>query len=118
MRRHEQIREALRTALRDCGLSREVVAEEVSRLTGDNVSVHHINNWTAESKDGWRLPLECVAALTIVTGDPGIIRAALDGTGMTVLNQEETAVYELGKLTREDMERKKKLKETKEKLGL
>ena len=118
LRRHEQVREAVKRALKNCGLPRDVVAEEISRLTGDQVSVNHLNNWTAESKGGWRLPVEYAAALSVVTGDIGPVQAAFDGTGMVVLDQEQAAVYEVGKITAEDLERKKKRKEVLERLGL
>jgi len=118
LRRHEPVREALKSALKNCGMTRELVAEEASRLTGDHISVNHLNNWTAESKNGWKLPIEYAAALAVVTGSPEIVKAALEGSGLSVLTEEETAIYELGKITAEDMERKKKRKEVLEKLNL
>lgn len=117
-RRHEHVSEALKDALKNCGLSREIVAEEMSRLTGDQISVNHLNNWTSESKNGWRMPLEYAAALTAVTGDVGVVKAALEGTGLHVLDNEEAAIYELGRITAEDMERKKRKKEVLERLKL
>lgn len=118
LRRHEQVREAVKAALKRCGLPREVVAEEISRLTGDAISVNHLNNWTAESKGGYRLPIEHAAALAIVTGDLGPVRAALDGIGAKVLDRDQVPYYELGVLTAEDMDRKRKRKEVLERLGL
>jgi hypothetical protein len=117
-RRHDHVSEALKDALKNCGLAREVVAEELSRLTGDQISVNHLNNWTAESKNGWRLPLEYAAAISVITGDIGIVKAALEGSGVKVLDEEEAAIYELGRITAEDMKRKKKKKEVMEKLGI
>ena len=62
------------------------------------------------------MPLEYAAALSVVTGDVEIIRSALSGTGMMVLNEEEASIYELGRVWKEDMELKKKRKEALKKL--
>lgn len=107
-RRHAAICEALKSALSNCDLGRETVADELSRLTGDKISVNHLNNWTAESKNGWRLPLEYVAALSLITCDKGIIKAALDNSGLMVLDSDEVDYYELGKITAENRIKTKK----------
>lgn len=117
-RRHEAVCEALKTALSRCGLGRETVADELSRLTGEKISVNHLNNWTAESKNGWRLPLEYVAALTIITRDKGIIQAALNNSGLMVLDKEQADYYELGKITAESRVKNKKVKNIYGRLGI
>jgi hypothetical protein len=101
-RRHESVCEALKSALSKCGLGRDTVAAELTRLSGDKISVNHLNNWCAESKNGWRLPLEYVAALCIITGDSGIIKAALESSGLIVLDKKAKDYYELGKITAEN----------------
>ena len=117
-RRHEAVCEALKSALSNCDLGRDTVADELSRLTGDKISINHLNNWTAESKNGWRLPLEYVAALTIITRDKGILKAALENSGLTVLDNEGVDYYELGKITAEDRVKTKKKKQILERLGI
>ena len=77
LRRLEAVHEALDAAITASGLTRAYIAEEISRLTGGSVSENHINNWTAESKMGERhIPLEYVAALTVILGDVRILAAA------------------------------------------
>ena len=117
-RRHEAVCEALKSALSSCGLGRDTVAEELSRLTGEKISVNHLNNWTAESKNGWRLPLEYVAALTIITRDKGILRAALSNSGFMVLDKEQVDCYELGKITAENRVKTKRVKNIYGRLGI
>ncbi|WP_285908107.1 hypothetical protein [Pseudodesulfovibrio pelocollis] len=116
LRASEAVNEALRHALANCGLSRETVADELTRLTGEAVSVHAVNNWAAPGKGDRRIPLELLAALTEVTGDPGIARAALAPAGLTVLTAEQTPLFELGRITAEDRERAKRRKELWEKI--
>ncbi len=107
------VKAALRHALDQCGLSRDTVADELTRLTGEAVSVHTLNHWTAQR----RIPLEQLAALTIVTGDPGIARAALEAAGLAVLEPSEVPLYELGRITAEDKARAKRKKQLWEKIG-
>jgi len=118
MRRKEAIQEALKKALKNCILQREDVADELSRLVGEPVSKNHIDNWTAESRNGWRLPLEYAAALSIITGDTGVLKAAIEGTGLRVICDEDLAYYELGKIVAEERTRGKKKRLVMEKLGL
>lgn len=98
LRAKESVREALSLALDACELEREEVAEELSRLVGEDVSVHTLHSYTAHSKGNRRLPLEYAAALAVVLGDASIITAALAGSGYTVIDQEGLDVLEYGRL--------------------
>jgi hypothetical protein len=100
----EAVQDALNGALKGCGLSREVVAEEISRLTGHDVSVHTLNNWAAPSKEDRPTPLQFLAALVEITGDACLVRAALKGTGYKLLSPDEVPYYEIGKLEAEKKE--------------
>lgn len=111
LRTSETVKDALRQALRSCGLSRETVADELTRLTGESISIHQINNWAAPGKDDRSIPLEQLAALTAVTGDAGLAKAALECAGWTVLAPEQRAYYELGRMTAEDRQRTRKRRE-------
>lgn len=111
------VKEALRQALDRCGLSRETVADELTRLTGETVTVHTVNNWAAQGKAERRIPLDQLAALVIVTGDPGIARAALEPAGLMVLDTDQAPLYELGKITVEDKARAKRKRELWERIG-
>jgi hypothetical protein len=117
-RRKEAVQEALKRTLKNCQLSREEIAEEMTRLVGENITVNHIANWTAESKNGWRMPLEYAAAFYLITGDPGVIQAALAGSGIGVLNDKEFALFELGKIVADERTRSKKKRQVMEVLGL
>lgn len=117
-RRKEAIQEALKRTLRNCHLSREEIAEEMTRLTSERITVSHISNWTAESKNGWRMPLEYAAALFAITGDPGVIKAALSGSGIGVLDDKDYALLELGKIVAEERSRNKKKRQVMERLGI
>lgn len=116
LRTSETVKEALRQALRSCGLSRETVADELTRLTGESISIHQINNWAAPGKDDRSIPLEQLAALTFVTGDAGLARAALACAGWAVLRPDEVPFFELGRMAAEDRERTRKKREILERI--
>ena len=80
--RKNAVREALTHALSACDLSREDVAAELTRVTGEAISVNHLHNWCSDAKKEWRFPLELATAFCQITGDFGLIAAVLDGTGM------------------------------------
>ncbi len=117
LRCREAVHEAVKEALAASGLSREYVAGELARLTGDQVSVHHINSWTAESKAGERhIPLEYAAALTVILSDGRILAAACP-KGYVVLSPDEAAVYELGRVVVEERRRRGKKRELWERIN-
>jgi hypothetical protein len=113
----EAVQDALNGALKGCGLSRDLVAEELSRLTGHDVSVHTLNNWASPSKEDRPTPLQFLAALVKITGDGGLVQAALKGTGYKLLSPDEVPLFELGKITAEDKARAKRKRELWEKIG-
>lgn len=103
--RKEAVREALTLALGKCSLSREAIAAELSRLTGEAVSVNHIHNWCSEAKREWRFPLEIATALCLITGDFGILGAVLEGTGLSLANEQERMAADLGRMVVEEKQR-------------
>lgn len=105
-------------ALDACGLDREAVARELSRLVGEAVSVHTVNNWCATEKSDRRVPLEYAAALVAITGDASILRAALEVAGFRVLGPEDVPVYELGRIAVEETRRRRAKRAVMERIGL
>jgi len=117
LRVKDAVREALVAALDRSGLDREYVASELSRLVGEAVSIHALNNYTSESKSERRLPLEYAAALAVILRDKGILDAALGSGGFLVLGKEERAIYEIGRLAVEKKRRARRERELWERLN-
>lgn len=116
LRRHESVEEAVQLTLSSCPLSREEIADEMSRLLIEDVTKNHLQNWAAESKNGWRMPLEWAAAFCIVTNDTRVIKAALRGSGINILDDNEMVYYEIGKAEEEKREITAKLKNQRNKV--
>jgi len=117
LRTFEAIKDSLVSAMKGCGLSRDIIAEELSRLTGHDISVHHLNHWAAPSKEDRPTPLHFLAALTKITGNAALAEAALDGTGYKLLTPDQVVFYEIGKDEVEKRKQAKKRKELWEKVG-
>ncbi|MBE1425606.1 hypothetical protein H4684_002263 [Desulfomicrobium macestii] len=115
--RKEAIREALTQALAACQLSREEVAQELTRLTGEAVSVNHIHNWCSAAKREWRFPLELTSAFCMITQDFGLISAVLDGTGHALAGEETMVLAEYGQILIEERKRSSKKRALLERLG-
>lgn len=92
------VQEALVEAIKRSALDREAICREVSRLTGAQVSIHQMNNWTGESRSDRHIPLEHLAALVAVLDAPELARAALFGSGLDLLGSEDQSLLELGRV--------------------
>jgi hypothetical protein len=109
------VHEAIKRALADCELSREQVADELARLTGEEISLHSLNNCCAEGKSNRRFPLEWAKALTLITGSRGILEAAL-GPEFAALDERGQACREYGELVLKDKLRSRRKRELQERI--
>ncbi len=98
-------------ALAACPLSREDVAQELTRLTGEAVSVNHLHNWCSEAKREWRFPLELTTAFCMITGDFGLVSAILDGTGFALADEKTRKAARLGVLVAKKREDAREMRE-------
>jgi len=89
--------QAARMAIRSAPKSREIIAEEMSELTGDTITVSMINNWTAESHPH-RMPGEWIPAFCRVTGDNALIEIQAEATGVFTLPGPDALRAEIQKL--------------------
>ena len=110
------MKEALRRAVDGCGLGREEIAWELSRLVGEEVSIHTLNNYLAEGRKNRRVPAEYLAALEAITGAADLLEAILPG-GWALLPPVEDGVYELGRIISEERMRRRRKRRLLEELG-
>ncbi len=116
LRTFDTVKGALRRALSRCCLSREIVAEELTRLTGHEVSIHQINNWAAPGKEDRPVPLHFLAAIIVITEDTELAQAALAGPAAAV-SPDESVFFEIGMAEVAKREEAKKRKELWEQIG-
>lgn len=89
--------QAAKGAIRNAPKSREVIAEEMSELTGETVTVSQINNWTADSHPH-RMPGEMIPAFCIACGDNGMIEVQAEAAGVFTLPGPDALRAEIQKL--------------------
>ena len=105
-----QLRHLLSDLLKASTLSRIEVAARMSELTGEHITKHQLDAWTAESREGWRFPFEYAPALEVAleTHGLGAWFAELRGGRLSV--GREALEAELGKIGRvkDDLTRKER----------
>jgi hypothetical protein len=91
------IRAALVEAIRNCGKSREQLADQMSTLTGTEVTVRRINAFTAESREDYRFPSELARAFCIATGDFSLLQRQAELAGFHLINETDYSLLKLGR---------------------
>ena len=79
-----KMQEAVRRSLKKAPKSRETIADEISHMSGQDVTVHMINSWAAESHPH-RLPAELIPAFCAATDCDAVLMVANDALGKHVL---------------------------------
>ncbi|EAU53563.1 hypothetical protein [Mariprofundus ferrooxydans] len=87
----------LSLAIKDSGMDRDVIAFQMSRLTGDHISEDMLNAWTAKSKTQWRFPLQYLAAFEVATGTHLVSHHMAEKCGGTFLIGADVLQARLGK---------------------
>jgi hypothetical protein len=76
---------AVKLALKQAPKSRETIADQMTELSGFDVTVCMINNWCADSHPH-RMPAELLPALCSVTGCTEPIRLIAEASGLFTLD--------------------------------
>jgi hypothetical protein len=110
----QQIRQFLSAALKNTAIKRWEVAGRMSEYTGAEISESMLNAWTAESKEGYRFPLEYLPAFCWATGDYDLLEIVTKACGCYIVKSEEVALLELARLEQAErtiQNRKKQVRE-------
>lgn len=70
-----QLRELMAKSL--TGNDRQIVASEIKRLTGMQVSKRQLDDWAAPSREGLRLPASLIKTFCEITGDDALALAVI-----------------------------------------
>lgn len=95
-----QIDAAIKNAIRKAPKSREIIADEMSELTGERVTIGMINNWTAASHVH-EMPGRFYAAFCVATSDIEVIRIQAEAAGVYTLPGPDALRAEIQKLDEE-----------------
>ncbi len=91
------VRHSLIESIRKSGKSREAIADEMSVLTGTQVTVRRLNAFTAESREDYRWPAELDRAFCEATGCYDLIRTRVELAGFSLITEAEAELLELGR---------------------
>jgi hypothetical protein len=111
------LRVLLSEQLRNSRLSRGQVAYRMSELLGHEVSKHQLDAWTAESREGWRFPLEYLPALEVALGTHDVCEWLAELRGARLSVGREVLETQLGKLANMKTELKRQELVVKKLLG-
>lgn len=112
-----QLRHLISDALKSSPLGRIEIAAKMSELTGDTVTKHQLDAWAAESREGWRFPLEYLPALEVAC-QTTVLTAWIAGIrGGKVLMGKEALDAEIGKLERLKEDAGRRIKQLKVAMG-
>lgn len=95
---------AIRQAIKNANKSREIIADEMTELTGEPITLSTINNWTAESHPH-EMPGRFYAAFCIATGDHELLRIQAEAAGLFTLKSPDALRADVMK----DIETKREL---------
>ena len=94
----------VKKAIKEAPKSRETLADEMTELSGAEISVHMINSWCADSHPH-RLPAEFIPALVTATGNTEPLRIMNEATGIFTVAGPDALRAEMQK----DVEAKRKI---------
>ena len=85
MRVRDELRECIIDCIRGCDLSRWEIAGQMSNLLDQEITIHQINAWTAESKEGHRFPAEYLPAFCEAVGCHDPMKLLAEKAGMFLI---------------------------------
>ncbi len=112
-----QLRHLLSEQLKTCPRSREIVAARMSELIGESITKHQLDSWTAESREGWRFPLEYLPAFEVAVETTVVTTWIAGIRGGRVIMGKEALDVEIGKLERLKDDAAKRIKQLKQAMG-
>lgn len=114
-----RIKDAISEAIKNCGLKRYEIAGRMSEYLGMEITESMLNAYTAESKEGYRMPAEYFPIFCKITKDYTMLDILVSASGGRMVKSDEIYLLELGRLSQaEKAIQKKKRQLTNEWNGL
>ncbi len=93
-----QVKETLVAILKAAPCKRWEVAGRMGEYLGIEITESQLNSWSAESKEGYRFPLEYLPALCYATGDFNLAKVIITACGCHLVKSEEAILLELARI--------------------
>jgi hypothetical protein len=91
------VRGVLTQAIRNSAKSREQIAEEMSTLCGDLITVRMLNSYTSEAAEQHRWPAQYTRAFCQVIGNWELLRCIAERQSLHLITDDEAQLLELGR---------------------
>lgn len=111
------VRHLISDLLKASPKTRFAIAADMSELLGHEITKHQLDSWTAESREGWRFPLEYLPAFEVAVETHQVTTWLADLRGCKVLVGKEALDAEIGKLERLKEEAARKIRQLKQAMG-
>jgi len=111
------VRHLISDLLKASPRNRFEIAARMSELLGHEISKHQLDSWTAESREGWRFPLEYLPAFEVAVETHQITGWLAGLRGCRVLAGKEALDAEIGKLERQKEDAARKIRQLKQVIG-
>ena len=93
---HEKVRLSICTALKQSTKSRWQIAGDISHLIGEEITIHQLNSFAAESK-AYHFPCHLAPAFCRATDNYELLKVLADAAGMFILPGTEALRSEIQK---------------------
>lgn len=90
------VRSAITESIRRSTKSREEVAEEITALVGERVTVRMLNSYTSEAAGQHRWPLQYTRAFCFVVSDWTLLSVLAERSGLFLITPSEKELLSLG----------------------
>ena len=104
----QMVRERLSAVLKAAPCKRWEVAGLMGEYLGVEITESQLNAWSAESKEGYRFPLEYLPALCYATTDYGLADMVVKACGCKLIKSEEVVLLELARIDDETRQREER----------
>jgi len=93
-----RIKDAIAESIKGSGMKRYVVAGKMSELLGAEVTESMLNAYTAESKEGYRMPAEYIPVFCKIVKYYTVLEILVSASGCRMIKSEDAYYLEIGRL--------------------
>ena len=95
-----RIKESIAEAIKGSGLKRYAIAGQMSEMLGTEITESMLNAYTAESKEGYRMPAEYLPTFCRIVKDYTPLEVLTAAAGCRMIKSEDVYFLEIGTLNR------------------
>ena len=93
-----RIKESIAEAIKGSGLKRYAIAGQMSEMLGTEITESMLNAYTAESKEGYRMPAEYLPTFCRIVKDYTPLEVLTAAAGCRMIKSEDVYFLEIGRL--------------------